>query len=375
MGVVLFAMIMSVVLQGLYNSKLQAQEHYEKICSEIEVVCTVTNLTGTSADHLNLDSYQIFSFTGEMEGLETEIAPLVTDVQIKGEHRLMGALSEHSLVGITSLEIEQALWPENGCTIFWNDGFDASLFCGDQAACLIPEALAEEWQGDALRVSLPLEDAYAGLSFAPKDYTGELKIAGIYRGGDEKSIYCPWALLMEIWGEMGQREKASALHATLRNNSDISALRQAAADLFSVPDPNANPNDWGYALDIDDSQLAQADLTLRNSLRVHTFSVLLVFSLSIGAGFLIGFLLVRSRRREIALMRTMGTPDQSIYLGLVLEQMLCVVFGTAIGGATYLWQPPLQLAMFATAYFVGLTAALLVFLRKNLMTTIKEDDG
>ncbi len=373
-GVVLFAMIMSVVLQSIYDSKLQAQEYYEKICSEIEVICTVTNLAGTSSDDLSLDSHQIFLFTGELEGLSTDIAPLVTDVQIKGEHRLVGALSEHSLVGITSVKIEQALWPENGCTIFWNDGYDASIFGGNQAVCLVPEVLAKELQVDVLSVTLPLEDAYAGLSFEPKDYTGELKIAGFYRGGNGRDIYCPWNLLMDIWGEMGQQERASALHATLRSNSDIAALRQASQDMFAVPDPNASPNAWGYALDIDTSQLEQADLTLRNSLRINEIYTFLVFALSVGAGFLIGFLLIRSRKREIALMRTLGTPDQTIYLGFVCEQMLCIIFGTTLGGVTYLWQPPRRLALFACIYFAGLTAALLIFLRKKLITTIKEGE-
>jgi hypothetical protein len=54
--------------------------------------------------------------------------------------------------------------------------------------------------------------------------------------------------------------------------------------------------------------------------------------------------------------------------------MTCIFLGIIAGGAFNLWRPIGTLAAFALIYFIGLSLALVVFLRKNLLTTIKEDE-
>lgn len=383
LGVFLFAVAMAVVLQSLHLSKLEAQQHYEEIYHQIDVTCTVTNLAGTKSDGLYLGNVIVNQFTEYRSwAVGSEILPLVDNVQIKSQHELSGALSERMLVGITSLKIAQELWPENGCTIFWNEGFDASIFGEKALVCIIPQALVKELtegqeeggQVEKIPVELKLGDFYPYHPTQPGDYSGIMQVAGIYAGGDQKTVYCSWLTLMGIWDEMGQMETATAIHATLKNNDQLDQLRQAAAAAeLAESDPNADPTDSALALDIDDSKLRQADLTLRNSLRVNQLSALLVFVLSAGASFLIGFLMIRSRKREISLMRTMGTPNWHIYLSFAAEQMACVLVGILLGTITYVSQPPRQLALFAGVYFLGLSGALLIFLRKNLLTTITED--
>jgi hypothetical protein len=73
-------------------------------------------------------------------------------------------------------------------------------------------------------------------------------------------------------------------------------------------------------------------------------------------------------------MRTLGEANGRVYCSFALEQMVCVILGTAAGGAYFAWQPVGRLLLFALIYFVGLSAALLVFLRKNLLSTMKEDE-
>lgn len=380
-GVLLFAVAMAVVLQSLHQSKIDAQKHYEEIYSQIDVTCTVTNLRGTKSDGLDMTNIYVNEFTEHHEWIgESSILPFLEDVQIKSQHKLSGELAERMLVGITSLKMARELWPENGCTIFWNEGFDESIYQESAMVCIIPEKLAKELAGeeqvpvDSIPVLLKLEAGYPMRPTEPGDFEGTMQVAGIYTGGDQKTVYCPWLTLMDIWDRMGQFESASAVQATLRDNSQIAALREASSELFFQPDPNADNTSPGLALDIDDSKLKEADLTLRNSLRVNELSTLLVFVLTAGAGFLIGFLMVRSRKRDIDLMRTMGTPNGKIYLSFAAEQMLCVTAGTMAGAISQTSQPIDQLAVFVGIYFVGLSAALLFFLRSNLLTDIKKDE-
>ena len=172
------------------------------------------------------------------------------------------------------------------------------------------------------------------------------------------------------------------LSATLKDNNHLDEVRELSQEWFVEPNLLGHRTPWDqhdcsfypYALDIDDSLLARAEATLRGNIAMNQMAALLVFLLSAGAGFLIGFLMIRQRKREISLMRTLGTRNWAIYMGFMVEQMLCVIIGTAIGGAAFGWQPLERLLIFVCVYFVSLTLALIIFLRRNLLATMKEDE-
>ena len=73
-------------------------------------------------------------------------------------------------------------------------------------------------------------------------------------------------------------------------------------------------------------------------------------------------------------MRTMGASAAAIFAEFALEQVLCLAAGVLLGGSYFLWQPLDRLALFGGIYTAGLAIALVIFLRKNLLTTIKEDE-
>lgn len=365
-GIVLFAALVAAALCGLHAGNVSARQHYEEIYRQIPVTCVVTDPTGERTDGLNIPDWAVWPFTGKYT---TTLSDMLTDVQIKGSQALEGDLSKYVLTGITSTEIATELWPENGCEIDWSPGYDESLFQGGENACIIPEKLLLDYPDTANTLELTLQGT-DGVSYM---YT--MTIAGVYYGGKGNAAYCSWARLVGIWDQMGTREQADAIRATLRDNDELETFRAVAGEWFSEPDRNASQTSWeGLALDINDTQLRQASQSLRNSLRVNQISALLIFAFSVAAGFLVGFLTVRARKREIALMRTMGTPNGKIYLGMVLEQMLCIVLGVAVGGAYGRWQPADQLGSLIGVYFVGLTAALAIFLRTNLLAGAKEEE-
>ena len=171
---------------------------------------------------------------------------------------------------------------------------------------------------------------------------------------------------------------------TLKNNDDLESLRTESKKWFAEPNPLGEKTPYEgnelyydyypFALNINDELLQRATTTLQTSITTNRICTVIVLCLSAAAGFLIGFLMVRNRKKEIALMRTMGTPNRSIYWGFTLEQMLCVILGIVLGGSYNGWHPADRLGILAAIYFVGLTVALQIFLHKNLLTTIKEDE-
>lgn len=380
-AIICFTAIITLVLCGLSRGISDAQTHYDEIYKTIDVRCTVTNLAGTQSSHLSLSSQIISLFAGHSHGypesFPDDLAEWVEDVELTGSTKFIWNGEEYTLTGITSRQAASALWPENGCTIQWNDGVDDTVFGSDRAVCMIPEALATKLEELALpgdTLSFSIEAKYDFMT----EYNGELEIAGVYHSKDTTTIYCPWETYAAILKSMGLYASADSLSAVLRDNNDLEAFRLLASQWFAAPNPNAAGRDqvdgFYYALDINDSQLVQAETNLKNSMAVNRIAVITVFIMSTIAGALVGFLMIRNRKREIIIMRTVGTPDRRIYGSFVVEQLVCVIPGLFFGGAYFLWKPLSWLALFAGVYFAGLSAAVLLSLKKNLMTTIKEDE-
>lgn len=375
-AVLLFTALIAMALCALNRGNSDARLRYADIYHTIEVRCTVTNLAGDRSDRLRIPADMIALFGGRAEGASNALAAFVEAVQITGSTAFIWNGEEYTLTGLTSLQADRELWAENGCTLFWNGEMDESIFAGSGPVCIVPQSLAQKLQEEELpgdRLSLSIDGSYAYES----DYTGELRIAGTYQSKNTNTVYCPWNTYAAILRSMGRAETADSLSAVLANNQDLEAFRALAAGWFGSPDPNAagmeESNGYYFALDINDALLTQAKTDLHNSMTVNRIAVLLIFAISTAAGALIGSLMIRIRKREIVLMCSVGTAKRQIFGSLALEQMLCVILGAVVGGAYFRWEPVSWLVLFMCVYFVGLSAALLIFLGKNLLAIMKEE--
>lgn len=377
MAILLFTAIITLALCVLHSGNDTALEKYNEIYHKIDVRCTVTNLAGDQSDQLNIPSGMIALFTGFEDSSHTVLSDLVEDVQIKGSTEIVCNGEVYTLMGITSTKVDSKLLPENGCTIFWNDSVDESVFASDGSYCIIPQNMEKKMQKDELPTDCIMLNIDAVNQFET-DFVGTLLVVGTYSGKNEKTIYCPWNTYVEILRSMGRYEMADSLYATLRNNNNLALLRETATQYFAEPDPNnaglEMVGDYFLALDINDSQFFQARKNLENSMSINRIAAVLVLALSVVAGAFIGFLMIRNRKKEIALMRTIGTSSSRIYVSFAIEQMIFVVLGTIVGGSKFMWNPVSWLILFVCVYFIGLSAALLIMLRKNLLVTIKEDE-
>jgi len=217
-------------------------------------------------------------------------------------------------------------------------------------------------------------------------YQCTLKIVGTYTVGDGKSIYCPIPNFEAIYTELVEEPGVSSLSFTLADNFRLEEFREKMSFCFIEASPDLEKIPWRYlantwsnehlpyALDIKDEKVFDLTDLLEKSINVNRNVTIIIIALSVASGFLVGFLMIRRRKRDIMLMRTVGESTFSLYVGFVLEQMICIVLGIALGGAYYSWHPVDKLALFAVVYFVALTLALVIFLNKKLIKNIKEDE-
>lgn len=377
-GILLFTAALSIVLCSLQRSNDTELKKYNETYHTIPVQVSITNLSGTSFKNLGISNQFAEFFAGE-----DFLGKYLTDLQKVCSHSIQGAHFGSKLVGVTSLELSPELWAENGTMIEWKNGQSEQVFSGNEPVCLIPNALSTQTDEDTGAEYIALLFEVMGRDEL-KTHTLRLQVAGTYRGGDGKTIYCPYPTCAQVFTEFNEFMAVQSLRATLKNNDDLETLRAESKRWFAEPNPLGEKTPYEgkeflqkhypFALSINDELLQRAAATLQTSITTNRICSVIVLVLSATAGFLIGFLMVRNRKKEIALMRTLGTPNSSVYFGFAIEQMLCVIFGIVFGGAHNQWHPIDHLGFLAVVYFVGLTVALLIFLRNNLLTTIKEDE-
>lgn len=390
LAVVFLAAALSACICGLVKAGQMQQKQFEETYDSIPVTLRVTNLSATRWDNLECPIWVMQAFTGQgFAKDETSLAEYVKAVDYKMSINIdqYGASIDgksvegvSTLTGITCTGICEEL-NQKKAAIRWLDGWDESMFGEYAEACIVSKSIMpDDWDGRSpatLTISVSYSDGWSG------SYTAvhELKIAGFHTASPEK-VYTGYSMMARIYSSVNKSISLDAVSATLADNDSREEVRQAAFIRFAEPNATGEHTSWKwaqyfwypYALDIDDSLLVDAELTLKTSLLLGEICSYIMFALSAGAGFFVGFLMIRSRRREIALKRSMGQGSISVFADLAAEQLTCLVLGTVIGGAAFLWQPVERIAVFMLVYTIGLSIALAVFLRRNLMTALKEED-
>lgn len=392
-AVILFAAVLTVVLCHLHSAHKDEMHSFEESYASVPVFFKVTDLDGSRvSDAGGIEGWieDLFADSSLRPNLSQYIlerhirvsyddkANWIYEVYDEKRDMMRDHYEPVKVTGITSTYVAEELTAAWGGAINWNDGYDESILKSKEFVCILPESLREETE-------LVLQFIYEySIDLQPYRYetTQTFQVVGYYDDPGNSNIYIPYPTMEWIYAKVKRNKEIEVIGAILNDNTKILQLREDAAYWFAEPNPSGTPTPWGrydfdyyfYALDIDDTMLRNLQTEMHNSIRMNQIAAAIVFTLSAGAGFLTGFLVIRSRKREITLMRTMGASQSAIYLELAMEQLICIAAGILVGGGYALWQPLGKLCIFGIIYFAGLTAALLIFLHKNLLTTIKEDE-
>lgn len=381
LAVLLFVSILSLVLCGLEAAAKRELEDYEHIYRTTPVTFTVTNLTGTQSDNLGLPGWAADVFVGDAL-LPYSLTGYVKYVRIQAEYRMNPSQetlhADETPIDTANISICGVTSESQISGITWLTPPEEDVLLSAERICIIPASMDAR---ETLSFLFVYHDIGLNGEIITRRHDLELQVVGTHQG-NTGTIYCPYSVIKGIYAQLDRKTEVDFISAVLSDNDLLEQAREEARYWFPEPDLSGAKIPWKfgsythypYALRIDDSQLRALEETLQNSLTINRLCTTLVFVLSAGAGFFVGFLMVRSRKREIALMRTMGTPNGSIFAGFLVEQMLCALPGTLLGGSYFLFQPILRLAAFVGIYFAGLSIAILIFLHSNLLTTIKEDE-
>ena len=154
--VVLTALAFSLALCMLQRSRAQMAARIEEVYDNLEVRCSVTNLTGTQSDQLNLPDWVLRLFDGEKTYGNFQdndlFAPYVRDVQVRSTVYCTtpGGQDRLTLSGVTGLKADSSLLASSGCTVIWREGFGEDMFRGGASPCCCRRSRRIWWTGTAM---------------------------------------------------------------------------------------------------------------------------------------------------------------------------------------------------------------------------------
>lgn len=378
LAVFLFTAVLSVLLCVLHQNRLREQEDYQRAFASVPVYFTVVDLDGTSLDD-TIVGWAANLFYSDSK-LTPSLSEFVQDLELKMQYDTTTSNGySMDVSGVTSIRLAPELTEDYGGSIAWAEGYDEAFFDSEAYVCLVPESFRDQKEVQLMFQyqnpdTMAEEIWYCQETFAIAGYSSTTRTT--------QQIYMPYRALGKILAQIHAPHNLTGISATLNDNARLPQLREISDQWFARPNANGQQTAWGhygydcypYALDINDTLLQNLNATMERSMGINRLSAAAIFCVAAGAGFLVGFLVIRARKRDIILMRTLGCSPRDIFAELTGEQALCAAAGILVGGSYAVWRPAGQLALFLAIYGAGLCGAVVIFLQNNLLSAIKEDE-
>lgn len=268
------------------------------------------------------ESYQVLSATTRIKAAKSGNKPalevdayqtildsgFVAEYTVMADHRLMG---NDVLRGLNDPKADPSLRDRIEDTE-WVEGYDVSIFTGSEMVCLVPYVYQLEY-GDTWDVQV-----------GGKTYT--LTIAGTYGwfSGYEDGLvyYCPVDTLKAIYEDAQEEFTYSGFEMELQNLPKLDdfkeLLRQLALDSGDT------------RVIINDSRLQSITSHLKRQIRLLETLLPVLFALVAGVSFGLSFLLLRGRKREAAVLRSLGMKRTAVFASFLFENLLQAILGLLI---------------------------------------------
>lgn len=359
----------------LLGGVLTAQEAaLEKVYDDSEILCTVSDLRGIKTDMLSISLRCIdlcrtdekYDFCHWVERVHLKYE---TECEIDGV-----AVDYPKLIGVSYVAAAKELRPENGATIRFFEGFSEEMFQTDQALCIVPQDLLPQLTEDADGLRQVTLSYYTVNDVVPKKVQGTLRVAGVYFGGADNRMFCPFDWMQVQDPTMS----ADSLSFYLRDNRQLDAFYAEAAKFFLEPDIHAKVTPSDLGLIIHDELFRETIAKINENITLLKILLPVLYVISAGIGFLAGFLFMRGRTREFAVMRSLGLSRFIVASLSFFEQLLIGLLGAALGlllcGIIAGRGNAINGLLFIVAYWIGAIISGLWITNVNTMQLLKSED-
>lgn len=372
------AVLALMMLQSVLGYEAAAKNAaIEAAYTDMPVTCQVSSTTKASTDSLSIQSAYIVACTG----VNGKMTPYVKDVGLKLtltylplEGQTADTDAPAVLIGISLPDAAPDI--REGASVTYGQGYDESIWQGEDAVCLVSPTLLETLglkMGDTLTLD-PEAGQVSGIA-VPKDRTAALTVVGTVDGENPNAVYCPFGLMETLYPSRGVLLYSECLFFTIKDNRQIPAFKTEAARYFQIVERVRMYNSDRLSLTVYDSSFYTTLKTLRREAWLYETLLPFCYAISFGIGFLVSFLMTRVRKNELAVMRSLGTGKAGVFGTVFLEQALLCIGGIGLGMLLFAicfgTLPDMGLCgIFALSYLLGCGICVYRMTRVNVMAVM-----
>ncbi len=164
----------------------------------------------------------------------------------------------------------------------------------------------------------------------------------------------------------------NAVSFTLKNLRDLNAFKDTLTDMgFSTVGKISRVRTF---MVIDDQVFMDSVNNLTRHIEYMNILYVAIYAISVGIGFIVSYLLTKTRKPEFAIMRSMGTSRSKTFMAFFIEQTLLCIFGVLLAvGASALFYGTLSELQFYSVlgyfgcYIVGIAIAIFAMNKTNVL--------
>lgn len=233
------------------------------------------------------------------------------------------------------------------------DGWDESCFASSDASltetsevpCVMPQSMLD-------RYGIALDDSLIIQFFDPTEepsldylYGFGFRVIGAYQNSDgSNTIYVPFSSMIGYGTELFEAEvtskgwymswltsslTAESVVFRIDNCANLDAVRESFATL-GISEPNRVQSKRIFAV-IEDGSFMTTEQSLNQRLWYMERIFPAIYILLEALAFLMGYLQIQQRKKELRIMRSMGASGVTAFFGLWWEQAFLCALGVAIG--------------------------------------------
>lgn len=371
---------------AFYLGNIQSnQAALRDLAENIPVTVRITSRDGSRQGGLNIDAahFDGLSQAGVHHILCSTSASGAYEPETRKETGFDGG--DTTVVGANCFE---ALEISADC-FSYQDGYDASLFEGEENLCLVHESYAQKHGiavGDEITMPFYLLNWYSGGVIWSELGEATLRVVGTC--SVQETLFEPTALYVPVKWLRKTAEQANVpftyynFSAELDDPMKLNEFKEQLPKLgFREPDEDANDRYAGDAVSVEDELFIKTAIKLRENIRVFRAFLIPFFGLCVVLSALAAFLLLRGGRRDIALARSLGRPKAvsgavhflSVFFADLAGCLLAapvILFGTGLSAA----QAAAVAGVFLLCAALGAVLALLLLLRFNALALLTKVD-
>lgn len=299
------------LLLAIHGMIAQRQAELDGVYQNTEIACVVTDATGNIRNGLSIpgEYLSLFHKGGALHDHVKGIACHATaSFLLLGEERIpLNLLNTPDAV---------PLFDETPVTYFGGYG-DADLV-GEDVVAIIPENLT----------SYVTTDGMLTLSFLPRGESSmTVRVIGTY-SSDVSAIYLSLDAGQKLLEGSVNKVTLSTLSFRVTDNRKLNETKMALGEYFVAADP-INQGSSRFGLWMDDAAFVDTVMVLERSIALFVLFRTVLWVLSLCVCFLVIFLIVRRRRAELSIMRSMGCSTVLLYGQVLCEMIICFAVGAS----------------------------------------------